>query len=294
MSMNLVDDDQSLVAYMCSKNMNLFQQHPILEWFDVFKMYNSGWPINKHNGVVEAYKNILGRNGDYGGLKNYIHSGHSLNDIKSIFLHSEEHKLLTKDVISVNGVNYDKYFVLSVCVDNTYLHKNRMDFFLNYLTGKKVLHIGFVDWPITDVNQNLHLSLAPHCNRLDGYDINYRNEVELTVPNGTNYSEWCQVSDDYDVIIVPEVIEHIGNLEDFLKQISTKHGKLIITTPDSVLLNNRYEQIDDEGNAFEVVHPDHNCVYTPYTLKTVINKYSNKKVQSLLWVNNHSIAAICE
>jgi hypothetical protein len=44
----------------------------------------------------------------------------------------------------------------------------------------------------------------------------------------------------------------------------------------------------------ETVHPDHNCWYTPYTLKNVINKYSKtRQVTSMHWVFG-SIVAVCD
>lgn len=196
-------------------------------------------------------------------------------------------------MVVVNGVPHDEYFVQTVqVIDNN--NQTRFDFLLPYVIGKHVLHVGFVDYPITDPSNNLHLKLAPHCLRLDGYDVNNDHIDKLTVKNGKNYSDWTQVPDDYEVIIVPEVIEHVGNSEDFLKQISQKTGTMIVTAPDSVLMNNRYQVLDNQGLAFEVVHPDHNCVYTPYTLKNLINKYSYKKVQTLHWVGYQSIAAICK
>ena len=195
--------------------------------------------------------------------------------------------------ILVNGIEHDKYFVQNISVQDDN-QMGKLNFFLRYVKDKKVLHIGFVDHPITNLNNNLHLNLAPYCARLDGYDINYKFEKELAVGNGNNYNNWDDVPDDYDLILVPEVIEHVDNVELFLKQITKKRGTFIITAPDAFMHSNRYMATNQHGDALEVVHPDHNCYYSPYTLKNVITKYSEKNIKSLHRIWYHSIAAICE
>jgi hypothetical protein len=197
------------------------------------------------------------------------------------------------DRITVNGVQHDKYFVQNIRVQNNN-NVDRIQFFINIVKGKKVLHIGFVDYPITNLNNNLHLNLSPHCSRLDGYDINYKLEKELVVSNGKNYTCWDELPNDYDVILIPEVLEHVDNVGLFLKQVSAKNGLMVITAPDAFLHSNRYQVLNPQGDALEVVHPDHNYYYSPYTLKNVIEKYSIKRVRTLHRIYNHSIVAICE
>jgi len=191
----------------------------------------------------------------------------------------------------VNDGYHKSYYVQKVSVDKTFLNLKRIDFFKKFIQNKKVLHVGFVDWPVTNLKNNLHLRISPECQRLDGIDPNYTKDLNLDVPNGKIYLSWDDVPNDYDVILVPEVIEHVGNVEDFLKLVSSKNGKLIITAPDAFLLQHHFQS----SNEFlEAVHPDHNCWFTPYTLKNVIDKYSEKKVKSLHWIQNQSIAAVCE
>lgn len=193
-------------------------------------------------------------------------------------------------MIEVNGRLHNEYFVKYLNVQDSN-HMTRYEFLVPFTKDKKVLHVGFVDYPITDVTNNLHIKLSEHCARLDGYDPNYGPESKiLDVKNGQNYNDWNNVPDDYDLILVPEVIEHVGNVELFLNQISSKKGTLIVTAPDAFLLYNNFKR----SNIFtEVVHPDHNFYFSPYTLNNTINKYSEKKVKSLHWVDYHSICAIC-
>jgi len=179
-----------------------------------------------------------------------------------------------------------------VSVDQTYRNSSRLDFFQPLLMGKKVLHVGFVDWPKKiSADKTLHLVIAPWCARLDGIDPDVEQAEKLRVPNGDIFSSWDQVPNDYDIILVPEVIEHVGNVADFFATLNNYAGTLIVTAPDAYLLQKNFEETI---NGFsELVHADHNCWYSPYTLKNTINKFSSKKVLSLHWLDNSIIAAIC-
>jgi hypothetical protein len=192
----------------------------------------------------------------------------------------------------INNSYHKSFYVQKLSVDKTFLNSKRISFFKQFIEGKKVLHVGFVDWPITNLKNNLHLEISPLCARLDGIDPNYKEELNLNVSNGKIYLSWDEVPNDYDIILVPEVIEHVGNIESFLKLISSRNGTLIITAPDAVLLQHHFQSTDREF--LEAVHPDHNYWFTPYTLKNAIDKYSEKKVVSLHWIQNQSIAAVCK
>jgi hypothetical protein len=177
-------------------------------------------------------------------------------------------------------------------IDQTHRNSSRLDFLQPLLTGKKVLHVGFVDWPKKiSADKTLHLVIAPWCARLDGIDPNVEQAEKLCVPNGDIFLNWNQVPNDYDIILVPEVIEHVSNVADFFAKLNNYTGTLIVTAPDAYLLQTNFEETADGFS--ELVHPDHNCWYSPYTLKNTINKFSNKKVSSLHWLDNSSIAAIC-
>ena len=43
----------------------------------------------------------------------------------------------------------------------------------------------------------------------------------------------------------------------------------------------------------EIVHPDHNCWYSPYTLKNQIEKYSNLKVTKVVLMEDDKMIC-CE
>jgi hypothetical protein len=191
----------------------------------------------------------------------------------------------------VNGKKHKDFFVQTIEVDKTYQHATRQDFFLPFIKNKKILHVGFVDWPITKIENSLHLWVASHATKADGVDVNKEAAEKLRVKNGDIFFEWESIKDEYDVILVPEVLEHVDNIKEFFQTLNKFSGKLIITVPDAYMLQRHFEEAN---NFIEVVHPDHNCYFSPYTLKNIIKKYSNKKLTSLHWLQNHSIAAVCE
>jgi hypothetical protein len=186
------------------------------------------------------------------------------------------------------------YFSQTVTVDSTSQNISRLDFLTPLVADLKVLHVGFVDYPITKPKKNLHLRIAPACKRIDGIDPNATDEIKsvLSVPNGNIYDSWNDLPNDYDVIIVPEVIEHVDNVALFLQQLDQVKGKLIITAPCAYKLSGNFREANELY--IETVHPDHNCWYSPYTLKNVINKYSKtRQVTSMHWAVG-SIVAVCD
>lgn len=190
----------------------------------------------------------------------------------------------------VNGIGHDDYFVQQLGVDSYFLNSSRLEFFAPIVTGKKVLHVGCVDWPITDKNNSLHVQLSPYCTQLDGVDVNQEGAEQLQIPNGEIYFDWSKLDEPYDLIICPEVVEHVGDFTSFFKNLDGVSGELVLTAPCAYRCQNFFESRADEF--LEVVHPDHNCWFSPYTLTNIIHKYSRRRVSSLHWLNRISIAAV--
>lgn len=187
-----------------------------------------------------------------------------------------------------------QFFKQIVSIDKNTKNCDRIEFLKNQTSGLSVLHVGFADFPITDIDNNLHIQLSPICKILDGIDNNITDNIEklLTIKNGKIYKDWSEIIDKYDIIIVPEVIEHVDNIKDFLNVFNNFSSKLIFTAPCAYAHREiSFREYDDIF--VEVVHPDHNCWYTPYTLKNVVEKYTNKKVSSVHMLKG-SVAVICE
>jgi hypothetical protein len=78
------------------------------------------------------------------------------------------------------------------------------------------------------------------------------------------------INTKFDYILIPDVIEHIGNPVEFLQAIRERFKnnteKIILTTPNGLRWNNFI-------NAFkgiEVINTDHRFWFTPFTLSKIV------------------------
>lgn len=181
-------------------------------------------------------------------------------------------------------------------VSNKYSNIDRFKFFAELCKGKNVLHIGFVDWPITNRNQNMHLQIDKVAKDLVGIDPNISafDEYKSLLVHQEMYSGYEAVRGrHFELVIVPEVIEHVGNVQEFLSDIDgLTFDSLYITAPDAMLLKNNFSYNPLKEDYTETVHPDHNCWYTPYTLKNTVQKYTNLSVNDLYYLGESSIMAV--
>lgn len=187
------------------------------------------------------------------------------------------------------------YFVQRVEVGTELSQMNRLDVFAALCAGKRVLHVGCADWPITDPATSLHIGLEPHCAALDGFDV-HLEALEQLRPHvrGSLFSDFSEVRDAYDVVLVPEVMEHVPNVAEFLAQLEAVEASCyLISVPDAFQCRGRHFDYVAETETFvEVVHPDHNVWYTPYTFANTIRKYSGLNVEKLWFFNGISILAL--
>ena len=196
--------------------------------------------------------------------------------------------------INVNGAMHDAYFVHRLEVEDL-RSSSRLSVLQPLVAGKTVLHVGNVDWPITDVANNLHLKLAESAKKIDGLDPNKEGAELVKVSNGEQFTDWDSLKDrEYDWILVPEVVEHVGSFVELFKALDAVKGTLLITAPCAWACNEFFQKGNMQPSWTEVVHPDHNCWFTPYTLKNVIEKYGRRRVSRLFWIGSISIAAIAE
>ncbi|MDQ2780695.1 MAG: mannosyltransferase [Pseudomonadota bacterium] len=187
------------------------------------------------------------------------------------------------------------YFVQRVQVSRELEGTPRIDAFARLCAGKRVLHMGCADWPITDPKSSLHLALEPHCVALDGFDVHAEALAGLAPHvSGRLLSQMDDVTEPYDLILVPEVMEHVADVASFLSQIDAIDAPtVVITVPDAYQCHSRhFDYVDGNETFVEVVHPDHNCWYTPYTLTNVISKYTDWNIQGIWFFNGISLMVI--
>ncbi len=138
--------------------------------------------------------------------------------------------------------------------------------------GRSVLHVGCCDVPVFDPNKNLHITLARHASLLDGLDVSEPGLAELRKHvAGRYYSSSTEICRQYDLVLVPEVLEHTANAAEFLDAVfAVRARRYIITAPHIEW----YVQCRREGQFFhEQVHRDHRAWYSPYTLLNAVRSH---------------------
>lgn len=179
-----------------------------------------------------------------------------------------------------------KYWVQKISFKRV---KSREQFFIEHCQNKDVLHFGCTDWPIFNPNNNLHIKLSKHTNTLDGFDIDIEGIENLKkYVNQDYFSNFMDIpKKKYDICLIPETIEHVDNVKDFLENISNINAsKFLITAPNCFAKGRHKRNYMGKDYFMELVHPDHNCWYSPYTLKNQIEKYSALKVVNVILLEN--------
>lgn len=124
--------------------------------------------------------------------------------------------------------------------------------------------------------------------QIDGLDIDVEttNKLEEACP-GKYFTKYKDVNDEYDIIIVPEVMEHVPDVSSFLKDIfSIKSKEYLITVPSMAVA----EIFCTDEYALEAVHPDHKYWFSPYTLYNTLKPFKNDfKVQMYFLENKTQI-----
>lgn len=198
-------------------------------------------------------------------------------------------------VVSPLERKHDSYFVQRVDVDDELVGTPRLDVFRQLCVGKRVLHIGCADWPITNIATSLHLQLEPHCAQLDGFDVHLEALEQLApLAKGRLFSDFAQITDSYDVVLIPEVMEHVADVATFLAQLESIDAACwFLSVPDAFQCRGRHFDYLSETKTFvEVVHPDHNVWYSPYTLANTIRKYSGFEVEKMWFFNGISLLTL--
>lgn len=211
---------------------------------------------------------------------------------KSAFEVKKKFKKLSRD-LKPHYKTVGKYWVQKISFKDI---DDRLDLFLPECKGKDVLHFGCTDWPVFNPENNLHITLAQYTKTIDGFDIDKEGIEELRKYVAQDYyTDFDTLSTKhYDVCLIPETIEHVDNVQIFLKNLSKVHtSKFLITAPNCFSKLRQENYNIDAGVFTEVVHPDHNAWYSPYTLKNVIEKYSDLTVTKVYLLQNRSMIC-CE
>lgn len=202
-------------------------------------------------------------------------------------------KRFIRDLVVPSHKTTPKFYVQKMPIKKI---NDRLEFFIGHCKNKDVIHFGCTDWPIFNPKNNLHIQLSKYTKFLDGFDIDTTGIESLKKYVDQNYYSDFRVIPDkiYDVCLVPETIEHVDNVADFLANISKiKSNTFLITAPNCFAKGRSKKNVIKENYMIELVHPDHNCWYSPYTLKNQIEKYGNLKVINIYLLENERMVC-CE
>ena len=161
----------------------------------------------------------------------------------------------------------------------------RDDYLLKITENKNILHLGFLDHlPLIDEKIKkgnwLHKKLMDNSDICYGIDIN-KEGIEY-IQNKYNYDHLYAMNiitdvipeeilnTKFDYLLIPDVIEHIGNPVEFLQSIKERFednvNKVILTTPNGFRLNNFLNSFKN----IEVINTDHRFWFTPFTLSKIV------------------------
>ena len=180
----------------------------------------------------------------------------------------------------------------------------RLQYIRDLCAGRKVLHVGCTDFPVFDPNRNLHIQIHDVCAALDGLDTDVDGMATLARHvAGRYYSAASAVVDAYDVVIVPETIEHVDNIKTFLQELDRIDFKdILITAPCLLGWNNCFNYRDYPGarshllrapdDYLEEVHPDHKAWFTPYTLANCVEQFTPWRIESILFFEGKRMTAV--
>ncbi len=164
---------------------------------------------------------------------------------------------------------------------------SRLDLLENIVKDKNVIHLGCCDH--VDLlnekiksNQWLHSRIYNSSKKCVGVDISQEGInilkkmgypdlicADITKLDGTReYGEITKTNWDY--LLIPEVIEHIGNPASFLSDIHRKFkgviNELIITVPNAFSISNiKYSYHNTES-----INSDHRFWFTPFTIAKLV------------------------
>jgi len=182
--------------------------------------------------------------------------------------------------------------------------EKRLPFIRALCLGKTVLHVGCTDYPVFDPNRNLHIQIHDVCRELDGLDTDLDGMATLArhVP-GRYYGTARDVEPSYDLLLMPETIEHVHNIETFLREIDTiRFNEILITAPCLIgwsacfnyhdLPGWRADLLSKPDDYIEEIHPDHKAWFTPYTLANCIEQFTPWRIQDLLFLEGKRMTAV--
>ena len=148
------------------------------------------------------------------------------------------------------------------------------------LETKKILHIGFADH-LDLIDKRMKDGTWFHSHVMNAAKEAFGLDMDCTaveyikrsynVPNiycGSVENVPKELDKEWDVVLIPEVIEHVDNPVTFLKSVkdNLRFKELVITAPNALSFRNF---VRAKSN-LEQINSDHRYWFTPYTLAKIL------------------------
>ena len=195
---------------------------------------------------------------------------------------------------------------------------DREEYLLDACRGKKVLHFGFLDSPFSEERvqsgELLHLKLENAASHLYGIDNDHASLDRYRQLTGDRNNEVGDVQKElqngidshaYDIILFPEILEHLRNpglaLAN-LKKLCSKGGrtKLCVTVPNAYYAGGLLVALGGD----EIVHPEHYYYFSPATLRKLLHDvgftilemalYASRDTAVLPGITKNGVIAMCK
>ncbi len=161
---------------------------------------------------------------------------------------------------------------------------NRVDYILEKCQNKKVLHVGFTDYPFTKERTAdkslLHIQLKQNSSALLGIDVEQKAIEEYKALSSDDNVCYGDITNSYpeaatafepEIILLTEVLEHLKNPQAAIEILynSFKQGtKILVTVPNYTAL----DTVSASLNKTESIHPHHYWYFSPYTLAKLFDE----------------------
>jgi FkbM family methyltransferase len=220
--------------------------------------------------IIESWQNKIEKVTQQLDALGYVRASHiSYDDYIFRPVARSVSKAVARTITAHEAVRGSSYFEQVVETTN---YGARLDVLRQWATGRKVLHIGCTDYPIFNPDCNLHLQIAPVTKELVGLDVDKDGLEQLRKHHpGRYYTNAAELADEtFDLVLMPETIEHIGDPAQALKQLlaTIKFKEFVITAPSYRYWAGQARYAN--GRFYETVHPDHYAWYSPATLRRLL------------------------
>lgn len=157
---------------------------------------------------------------------------------------------------------------------------SRANVLVDAATGREVLHVGCVDAGMTEARIEsdalLHAKLAKVARRLVGVDVDGAGLERLRALgfadlHQASSADWFPVKERFDVVLLAEVLEHVGDPGGFVAQYAQRihpEGRLVITVPNAFCLITFLRLF----RGIETTHEDHVAYYSYVTLRQLLSR----------------------